>query len=54
MPRNRFQRMVYAFITVVITVHVFIQPAVRVIFRALFRKDIGKALEEDVYKMTSQ
>lgn len=57
MPRNQFQRMVFAFLTVVITVHAyftqlfFIQPTVRVLFKALFKKDIEKRnteMEENV------
>lgn len=42
MPKNQFQRVVFAFFTQLF----FIQPAVRVIFKALFRKDIEEGNQE--------
>ncbi len=65
MPRNQFQRMIFALITVVITVHAyvfyslyfpfafftqlfFIQPAVRVLFKLIFAKDIKTRTEPKV------
>lgn len=42
MPRNPFQRMVFAFVSR----HLFIQPLVRRIFKLLFRKDIQSKEKE--------
>lgn len=42
MPRNQFQRMVFAFITVVITVHAYVFYSLYIIHGSMFMKITGK------------
>ena len=43
MPRNQFQRMVFAFITVVITVHAYVFFSLHVIHGGMFKELTGEA-----------
>ena len=44
MPRNQFQRMIFAFFTQLF----FIQPLVRTIFKTIFARDIAAREQEAV------
>jgi len=43
MPRNQFQRMVFAFITVIITVHAYVFFSLYVIHGEMFKELAGEA-----------